>query len=294
MSTLLKSSSYALSMLPSHAMSILTGWFKYQPWKKKSRISALNTRSILLTDQKKVLREESKSKTRRLRKVHFHLPKNVNYRRLVAQALDPKSVPIRRWQSIMLAPLWYETWAFPFRLALGSPSISSKIFVADILCDIFFFCDILVSLCTAPAQEVGAPPASFASIARRYFATTFPLQFLPCMLYWAATPVCAAQLLLLCPDTPLSGAGRSIPDGGGALSSAWAYGGDGGAAAAQGGAGVGRWDCIVSRSRDWPVWLWWASTVPRLAPRALRLARYLRAIENDLVPTRPHTLPSPR
>ena len=246
----------------------------------RSRVAPLRGRgkSILIYPEEKAERAEKLSKTKRLRKVHFHLPK-ASSQRVIAQALDPKSPTIRRWQSVMLLPLAYELWAFPYRLALGAPSTRSKVFAADLACDTLFLVDIFVALCTAvPADRVGdAAITSFRAIARRYFATAFPIQFLPCTLYWIATPICAHYLALLCPDFSEARRGGGVPGGQNPWDSEYAGGG------AAGGAAASVWECVVGNSRAWPVWVWWLSTLPRVLPRALRLAAYFKAMESDLV-----------
>jgi hypothetical protein len=239
-------------------------------------------KSILMTPAKKAERADKKLKTKRLRKVHFNLPKINSSRRIVAQALDPKSPINRRWQSIMLIPLCYELWAFPYRLALGAPNIQSKICDADLACDAFFLIDILFALCTAvPSPHGGDAVTSFSGIARHYFTRTFPTQFLPCTLYWVATPICAYYLAELCPDpVPASrrGGGHSALDEV-----------DASAVPAELLAAADRWRCVVTNSKLWPVWVWWLSTIPRIVPRSLRLKSYFKAMESDLVPCHPLT-----
>jgi hypothetical protein len=234
-------------------------------------------KSILLTSEKRIARDEMKSKTKRLKKVHFNLPKAAKSRR-TAQALDPKSPIVCRWLSIMLLPLSYEVWAFPYRLALGSPSLTSKICNSDIISDSFFVLDILVTLCTAIPAEVGgeAQVTSFTQIAKHYFKRTFPVQFLPCLLYWIATPICSAFLSELCSASAVaethhrrssSEEGRNPWDlAAGAVSSSESY-----------------WACVVRYSNLWPMWVWWLSTIPRLVPRLLRLVSYFKSMESDLV-----------
>jgi hypothetical protein len=242
-------------------------------------------KSILLTPAKKAERAEKKLKTKRLRKVHFNLPKANISGRNIAQALDPRSPTIRRWQSIMLFPLSYELWAFPYRLALGSPSMQSKICASDLTCDAFFLIDILVALCTAiPSKQPGdAPITSFPGIARHYFTRTFPAHFLPCTLYWVATPICAYYLAQLCPDpAPARRSGRTP----------WDAAHDSNPAAS-GGPGAS-WRCVVENSGRWPVLVWWLSTIPRIVPRALRLKSYFKAMESDLVPRHPPPRHPPR
>ena len=239
-------------------------------------------KAILLTPVRKAERASKKFKTKRLRKVHFNLPKIRGSKRMIAQVLDHKSPVIRRWQSIMLAPLSYELWAFPFRLALGSPSLTSNICFADMVCDAFFIADLPFALCTAvPDSGGGDASTTFQGIAWRYFTRTFPTQFLPCMLYWIATPVCAQGLAQLCPaaDRRSVGGGMNPWDSSSAAEPPTPLP-----------PLAAHWQCVVLSSRTWPVWVWWLSTVPRIVPRALRLKRYFKAMESDLVLPRVHLL----
>ena len=266
------------SKAPLNGESSKLAWSRTRAANEKGRRNP-----ILITASKKAERAEKQLKAKRLLKVHFNLPKASTSRRIIAQAVDPKSPLIHRWRLIMLLPLAYELWAFPYRLALGAPSTRSNVFAADLACDLIFLIDIFVALFTAvPADRVGDPAiTSFPAIARRYFGTVFPMQFLPCTLYWITTPICAHYLALLCPDFSEARRGGEVPGGQNPWDSE--YLGGGAAAGAAAGAAVSVWECVVGNSRAWPVWVWWLSTLPRVLPRALRLAAYFKAMESDLV-----------
>lgn len=51
------------------------------------------------------------------------------------------------WDRVMLAPLSYELWAFPFRLALGSPRMYSLLFT-DLMFDAFHLMDAAIKINT--------------------------------------------------------------------------------------------------------------------------------------------------
>lgn len=56
------------------------------------------------------------------------------------------------WKLVFMVPLAYETWAFPFRLALGSPG-SFGIFIGDLVCDAWFILDAVVGCFVADPDE---------------------------------------------------------------------------------------------------------------------------------------------
>jgi hypothetical protein len=243
----------------------------------KPRISP--ERSILLTPAKRALhtdlRIKGHLKHQRLKKVHFQLPKGT--KRTVVRSLNPKMQFVQRWLKFMVVPLSYEVWAFPFRLALGYPTmdLNDATLLADALCDAAFAIDMAISLVTAvavPGRDDFV--TSFSEISRHYFRNTFPFQVLPSVAFWIATSICGPAFSAVCPysSTP---AAQSVH--GARLLDRAEHGG-------------AQWECVMA-SQHWSLWVWWAITIPRLVPRFLRLRVYFKSMELNLVrPTRP---PSP-
>ncbi len=230
----------------------------------KTRISP--ERSILLTPAKRALLADLKNKGqlkhRRLKKVHFQLPKGS--RRTVVRSLNPKMQFVQRWLKFMVLPLSYEVWAFPYRLALGYPTLDltdpNTTLLADALCDAAFAVDMAISLVTAvavPGRDEFV--TSFRDISRHYFRSTFPSQVLPSVAFWIAAHVCGPAFDAVCPY-PRRRAADPAGDGGGG----------------------GHWECVMA-SQHWSVWVWWAATLPRLVPRFLRLRAYFKSMELNLV-----------
>ena len=212
-------------------------------------------RSILVTAARRAMRANLKGRgqRQRLKKVHFQLPKGLN-KRMSVRSLDPNMLFVQRWLKFMVLPLSYEMWAFPYRLALCFPTITpndtNSTMYADAVCDAIFVLDMLVSLTTAiavPGREEQV--TSFAQISRHYFTCIFPFQMLPSVLFWILTSLCAGRVSPVCPPTEDSEL---------------------------------QWMCVVG-SQDWSLWLWWASTVPRVVPRFLRLRSYFKSMERNLV-----------
>ena len=221
-------------------------------------------KSILSSAQKKSSKEMSKnqlSARRRLKKVHFFLPKTAKGRRSM-QSLDPNMIFVRRWLQFMTIPLAYELWAFPYRLALGFPSTTSNMFYADACCDALFALDMAIGLITAiPATPGSEEVTSFTGIASNYFSKTFPAQVLPCCLYWFVTPWCTEYFQSIC-SGPIS---------------------DDGAEAQASVTPSNEWfQCIIEHFGT-QLWVWWASTVPRVVPRFLRLKAQFKGLESNLV-----------
>jgi hypothetical protein len=101
------------------------------------------------------------------------------------------------WLNIMALPLSYEVWAFPYRLALGYPTLnpheSYSTFQSDALCDAAFALDILVSFdAPIPASE---RDEFLTTLERHYLRATF--QVLPSAASWVATSFCAYSITLL-------------------------------------------------------------------------------------------------
>ena len=65
----------------------------------------------------------SKQQRRRFKKVHFVAQKKASKLWWRFDPFDYRDANIQRWKLFMLLPLAYEVWAFPYRLALGVPSI---------------------------------------------------------------------------------------------------------------------------------------------------------------------------
>ena len=244
--------------------------------KKKKRSSMVSSHSHKLDDRKK-------SRTK-LKKVHFLLPKVLAAKKVSFwKPYDPKLPLIRRWMIVMLLPLSYEIWAFPYRLALGFPSIKSKICLADLMCDSFFVADIYFALCTLIPRRLGQKDAitNFTGILLHYLAKTFPLELLPSIAYWVMTIICVSHLHGICPDDHDPGLDEldfAEGDSDGARRSV--------VTPVAVGNGTGTkylyWQCVVLH-HGWPIWVWWGFTVPRFVPRLYRLMAYFKSMESDLV-----------
>ena len=217
---------------------------------KAAHASKTKMKSILKIAEKKPPQDTPRKQNtgkRVPKKVHFVLPKASNAKRSL-RSLDPNMAFVRQWLNIMILPLSYEMWAFPYRLALGVPSTSSALCYADASCDGLFFLDMIVSLATAlPATPGKDEVTSFQGIAAHYFSRTFPSQILPCCAYWIITPICARSIDGLCA-----------------------------------GASAGSFECVIG-SVSWGVWLWWGAALLRLVPRFLRLRAHFKAMESNLV-----------
>ncbi len=246
--------------------------------KRKKRSSILSSNSHKHDNRKK-----SKAK---LKKVHFLLPKVAAAKEVSFwKPYDPKFPLIRRWMIVMLLPLSYEIWAFPYRLALGFPSIRSRICLADLLCDGFFVADIFFALSTLIPSKLGQQDAitKFSDLGLHYLTKTFPLELLPSIVYWVATIICVSYLHGICPEDhdPRPDDLDSLAD-----TDVVAIGAGGGAAPIDGGNSTSvkylYWRCVVQH-QGWPLWVWWALTVPRFVPRFNRLMAYFKSMESDLV-----------
>lgn len=145
----------------------------------------------------------------------------------------------------MVFPLMYELWAFPYRLALESPSDTSQQFAFDVAMDVMIVMDIIVQLRTAvPVHKKGDARTrdasgvqwitSFEGIAKRYFTRVFPVEIVPGGFYYVATMSLIGQ-----------------PELGHGLAS-------------------------------WRMWVWWLSTVGRLVPRYVRLMAWWEGLKTNL------------
>jgi hypothetical protein len=194
---------------------------------------------------------------RKLKKVYFNIPKATkDWWKM--EPFDSRSSFVQRWSMFMLFPLAYEVWAFPYRLALGVPSLSSQmqLTITDFGCDMLFLVDMIISLSTvlpkAPGRE--EPITTFLGISRHYFRYTFPLQLLPCFPYWVTTFIVTNHL------QDRNVCGRFSGKLNDYLS----------------------WSCIM-QDHQWEVYLWWISSFLRVLPRMTRMIVDFKAMESNLV-----------
>ena len=219
---------------------------------KKSAKSVRKT--ILLSPDRKL---DGHKDLRRLKKVYFNIPKGdkVWWK---FEPMDPRSSFVQRWLMFMLFPLGYEVWAFPYRLALGVPSLSTQmqLTLTDFACDMFFLMDMIVSLSTILPKAPGREEAvtSFLGISRHYFRNTFPVQILPSFPFWVATFIVTNHL------QEWSVCGRQSDINGLYLN----------------------FSCIVE-NQEWEVAVWWLSSLIRVIPRLVRLILDFKAMESNLV-----------
>ena len=166
---------------------------------------------------------------------------------------------VQQWLKIMVLPLTYEMWSFPFRLALCFPSTSSVLWYFDLACDSFFWFDIVVSLSTSipPASEQEEPILTFQGISKNFLFKKFPFELFPSFAYLIATPLCASLMPPACNQGAMAGGQDPSGDS------------------------VGE-TLLATCLAGWPVWIWWASTLGRLVPRMNRLLQYFNAMETNL------------
>jgi hypothetical protein len=114
---------------------------KSMPKIKKSR-----PRSILITPQRRYERERQSGQLKKKRgRVHFFMPRSRSIFSL--RIVEPSNKAVRRWLAFMLLPLVYESWTFPFRLALAEPSLYSSLFVMDVIVDFLMVVRVCVCVC---------------------------------------------------------------------------------------------------------------------------------------------------
>ena len=210
-------------------------------------------KSILLTDARKA---EKQQKRQVLKRVFFNIPKKSQ--KFILVPMNPNSLLMQRWRMFMLFPLGYEVWAFPYRLALGVPSLSNQMAITpiDFVSDLLFLFDMLVALGTSvPNPAVGEVPLmTFGSIARNYFRKKFPFEILPSFPFWVATFVATNHL-----QDPAQ-CGRISLSLGPYLN----------------------WSCVLN-TQDWNIYSWWIASVVRVSPRLIRLIVDFKAMESNLV-----------
>lgn len=209
--------------------------------------------SILITPEKRAERESSRSHRKRFQKVFFHLPKTGK----PWWKLEPfgyRNRFVQRWKLFMLLPLAVEVWIFPYRLALGVPSISSEmqLVVVEFAVDVICLVDMFISLCTEVPAGPGRdrPLTTFKEISRQYFRTTFMLQIVPVFPYWVALFFATNQVQSFCQ--------------------------------VQSDVSEISWACVMVDQSD-EMHMWWLTSAGRVIPRLWRLTRDFKAMESNLV-----------
>ena len=229
--------------------SMISSFPKHYAMESTMRHPALSVRKslskikpILLTPARRLKRDALVSDiTGPTRRVHFKIARNRDTSAF--QPLEPGSVLVKRWLQLMVVPVTWEIWSFPFRLAFGDIEAGLNIFVlkGDIAADVIFLCDIAVGLITVipastfPQQQDVA--SSFEAI--RLLRVRHEL-------FWHLMPIFAYQLtsLILASGGLLDQANQ--PD-------------------------------LHTQS----LWLWWASGIPRLIQRLRRFSFYFESILVD-------------
>ena len=209
--------------------------------------------SILSTPAKRSERENSRSTRKRIQKVFFRLPNN---RRpwWKFEPFDSRDRFVQRWNLFMLLPLAVEVWIFPYRLALGVPSISSEmqLVLIEFAVDVLSLLDMWISLCTivpiGPGQD--RPLETFQEISKNYFRTAFLWQIVPIFPYWVALFFATNQVQSNC----------QVPSDLSKIS----------------------WACVMDDPSD-QMHMWWVTSAGRVVPRLWRLIRDFKMMESNLV-----------
>lgn len=143
-------------------------------------------RSILLTKERKAEKQKLKAR-QRPKRIHFKLPKQRSAQ--LIKALDPDARPVERWLMLMVLPLAFEMWAFPYRLGFGSPGGGNLfILLSDVVCDSIFLVDAAFSLfIRIPANTYPNQLEAITRIRRiapERVKRDFPWLFIPAIIYY--------------------------------------------------------------------------------------------------------------
>jgi len=104
--------------------------------------------SILITEEKRLERNNRPKAVTELRRVHFRVPRAKRSLRLLAP-VDRSVAAVQYWRMALLVPVAVEIWAFPFRLAYCDIERNEAMFVysMDIFCDMWFGISMIGYLC---------------------------------------------------------------------------------------------------------------------------------------------------
>jgi hypothetical protein len=95
--------------------------------------------SILITEKKRLEKNNRPKAVTELRRVHFRIPKTKRSWRLL-EPVDRSVGAVKYWRMGLLLPIAWELWAFPFRLAFCDVEQQERMFVytVDVVCDVWF------------------------------------------------------------------------------------------------------------------------------------------------------------
>jgi hypothetical protein len=217
----------------------------------------IERKSILIKEDRESADAAVQVKKKTLKRVYFLLNEKARPWWEI-DPWDPYHSFIQRWNMFMLLPLGYEAWAFPYRLALGVPSISSQMQLTplDFAFDMIFLFDVIVSLSTSLPKGPGRAEAvtTFLGIARHFFHNIFPYYVLPAFPYWVATFFLVNHLQ----DPGQCG----VNDKSGFVTVTWS--------------------CVL-QTLTWQVYIWWATSFVRFLPRMIRLVHDFKVLESNMV-----------
>jgi len=160
---------------------------------QKIQIGSREIKSILLTPARRLVRDALHSSSMMpTRRVHFKIARNLDGPTL--HPVEPGSVYIKMWQQLMLLPIIWEIWSFPFRLAFGNIETDVNMWglPVDGVADCMFLCDIAVGFMTIiPASTFPNQP-EIANTFRDIISLRVRHE-----LFWLLSPILIYQLIVL-------------------------------------------------------------------------------------------------
>ena len=160
---------------------------------QKVQLGSREIKSILLNPTRRLARDAlHNSSMMPTRRVHFKIARNLEGP--ILHPVEPGSEYLKMWQKLILLPIIWEIWSFPFRLAFGNIETDVNMWglIGDGIADCMFVVDILVGFMTIiPASTFPNQPD---------IANTF--QTIMCLrvrheLFWLSSPIFIYQLTSL-------------------------------------------------------------------------------------------------
>ena len=150
-------------------------------------------KSIMLTPTRRLERDAlHNSSMLPARQVHFKIARKIDGPAF--HPVEPGSVYIRMWQWLLVLPIIWEIWSFPFRLSFGDIEAGIHLWVlkVDLIADVLFLCDIVVGFMTIiPASSFPNQPEIANS-----FQTIIPIRVRHELL-WQISPILIYQAIVL-------------------------------------------------------------------------------------------------